>query len=184
MKEKLDPNNILMAEFEYASQTAHQANEDRGKVFELFLANIVTLVSAAALPSFFNVDNKAIFIFVFIGLFMFGIITLFQLTKTRIAWRSSIIAMNQIKDFYIKHNEGLEKAFKWRASSIPSGNSKWSIIFAQSISIMVLNSLNVVLVIYFLFFNGFRMLYIPVLGVPFLISVVLHYRLWERLLKN
>ncbi len=183
MKENLDPNIILNAEFQYASDTAHQANDDRGKVFEVFLANIVTLVSAAILPTVFNVDNKVIFILVFSGLFMFGVITLFQLTRTRVAWVSSIKAMNQIKDYYIKHNKDLEGAFKWRIASIPKTDSKSSIIFVQSVSIMILNSLNVSLVIYFIFFTGFRLLYIPVLGVPFLISFILHFVIWEKLLK-
>ncbi|MFS8131179.1 MAG: hypothetical protein ACMG57_04325 [Candidatus Dojkabacteria bacterium] len=184
MKENLDQNQILMAEFQYASDTAHQANDDRGKVFEVFLANIVTLVSAAVLPSILNVDNKLIFVFVFIGLFMFGVITLFQLTRTRVAWVSSVKAMNQIKDYYIKHNKELENAFKWRVDSIPKANSKSSIIFAQSVSIMILNSLNVSLIIYFVFFFGFRLLYIPVLGIPFMICLALHFVIWERLLKK
>src|SRR6185369_5330197 len=167
MKENLDSNQILAAEFQYASDTAHQANDDRGKVFEVFLANIVTLVSAAILPTVFNVDNKVIFILVFLGLFMFGVITLFQLTRTRVAWVSSVKAMNQIKDFYIKHDKTLEDAFKWRVASIPKANSRTSIIFVQSVSIMILNSLNIALVIYFAFFSGFRLLYIPILGIPF-----------------
>ncbi len=183
MKESLDTNSILSAEFQYASDTAHQANDDRGKVFEVFLANIVTLVSAAALPSILNVESNSVFIFVFIALFMFGVITLFQLTRTRVAWISSIKAMNQIKDYYIKHNKGLEDAFKWKVSSIPKSNSKSSIIFVQSVSIMILNSFNISLIIYFIFFTGFRLLYIPVLGIPFLISFVLHYLIWERLLR-
>ena len=184
MKENLDPNSILSAEFQYASDTAHQANDDRGKVFEVFLANIVTLVSAAVSPSILNVDNKSIFVFVFIALFMFGVITLFQLTRTRVAWVSSVKAMNQIKDYYIKHNKGLEDAFKWKVTTIPKSNSKSSIIFVQSISIMILNSFNVSLIIYFIFFTGFRLLYIPVLGIPFLITFVIHYLMWEKLLKN
>ncbi|MEO6728294.1 MAG: hypothetical protein ABIM99_00060 [Candidatus Dojkabacteria bacterium] len=183
MKENLDPNSILNAEFQYASDTAHQANDDRGKVFEVFLANIVTLVSAAILPSVFNIENNLIFVFVFIGLFMFGLVTLYQLTRTRVAWVSSIKAMNQIKEHYIKHFEGLKDAFKWSVTSMPKANSKSSIVFVQSIFIMILNSINVSLIIYFVFFTGFRLLYIPVLGIPFIISFVIHYLIWERLLK-
>lgn len=184
MKENLDQNSILSAEFQYAADTAHQANEDRGKVYELFLANIVTLISAAVLPGLVNIQSNSIFVLVFLGLFLFGIVTLFQLAKTRVAWRSSVVAMNQIKDFYIENTPGLEKAFKWRGNTIPKNNSKWSVIFIQGLAVMTLNSLNLIAIIYFAFFEGFRLLYIPVLGIPFLISLVLHYLMWERLLKS
>lgn len=183
MKENLDPNQILIAEFQYAAQTAQQANEDRGKVYELFLANIVTLISAAVLPGIINVENNIIFVLIFAALFFFGLVTLFQLAKTRVAWRSSVVAMNQIKDHYIENLNGLDKAFKWRGHTIPKNNSKWSVIFIQGLAVMSLNSLNLSAIIYFLFLHGFRLLFIPVLGVPFLVSAVVHYYIWERLLK-
>ncbi|MEP7103969.1 MAG: hypothetical protein ABI721_04655 [Candidatus Dojkabacteria bacterium] len=184
MKEKLDPNQILIAEFEYAAQTARQANEDRGKVFELFLANIFTLFAAALLPNIFNFENRAIYVFIFLGLFIFGLVSLFQLVKTRVAWKSSVIAMNKIKDFYVENNKDLARAFKWRMDNIPKANSKLAVIFAQGISIMVLNAMNITFIIYLLLFQGFRLLYIPILVIPFFICFIMQFIVWEKLLKN
>ncbi len=46
---KLDPNEILSREFEYAAQTALQAYEDRARVFNYYLATAGTLIAGVVL---------------------------------------------------------------------------------------------------------------------------------------
>jgi len=44
--EKLEPGEILLAEYSYIAQTAFQAGEDRARVTSFYLVSVGTLVAA------------------------------------------------------------------------------------------------------------------------------------------
>lgn len=161
---KLDENNILIAEFNYAAQSAFQANEDRVRIFNFVFANILTLAVSLALPVFNNSLDTRLFGYVFIALSGIGVLSLLQLIRLRAAWRSSILTMNQIKDYYVKHGQNdLAKAFKWTTSTIPSGVKVFSLSFLMGLALILLNSFATSAAVYFLLSQ--RNLHIAITGI-------------------
>jgi hypothetical protein len=152
MPKILNPNDILVAEFNYAKESATQANEDRIKVFNLFIANVGTLLAAVTVPQLTNFVSFYFFAFIFLFLFIVGIITLLQLVKIRLAWIESAKAMNQIKEYYVKNldSENLEKAFRWRVSNIPKAGKIFTIAYLLALTNMIVNSISVGAFIFFL----------------------------------
>jgi hypothetical protein len=150
MAKELDPNEILSREFEYAAQTAIQANEDRVRVFNYYLATVGTLFAASV---FANLDDSAyveLFSFVIGGLAVLGFIFLLKLIKLRVAWRDSVCAMCQIKKYYIVHCDNqLEDAFRWKSESIPSVSKVYTIAFLMGLIIIILSSASAAGAVYF-----------------------------------
>lgn len=150
MAEELDPNEILCREFEYAAQTAFQANEDRVRVFNYYLATVGTLFAASV---FARLDINAyvkVFSLVIGGLAVLGFIFLLKLIKLRAAWKDSVCAMCQIKKYYIEHcDESLEEAFRWKKESIPSVSKIRSVAFLMGLIIMILSSASAAGAFYF-----------------------------------
>lgn len=178
MNNSLNPNDILMAEFNYAKETAIQANSDRIRFFEIFTANLITIVASVMLPYLnLQIDSK-IFSVIFIALFAFGIITNAIILKTRIAWFNSLKAMNKIKDFYVENNKDLIKAFEWSSNSIPRINKPWGISFIQMSCIVILNSISLTLGFYFLFSLGFVLL--SLVGLASFVGQIYLWRVLSR----
>jgi len=142
---ELNVNDILIAEFNYAAQTASQANEDRVKVFSFIIANLGTFVAAIILPSLNSSINISVFGLIFILLTFIGTLSIFQLSRLRAAWIDSVRSMNRIKDYYIKDLKilKLEDAFRWKTATIPSQNKINSLAFLLTITIIFLNSCSV-----------------------------------------
>ena len=120
---QLKSGEILMAEYDYIAKSAFQANEDRARVSTYYVVTFGTLVAALFSLRVDNADldnlHTALFI-VFLALALFGLSTLLQLARLRESWRESILAMTQIKDYYIKEARTLDlsAAFRWQASTI------------------------------------------------------------------
>ncbi len=176
----LDPNEILIAEFNYAAQTAFQANEDRVRVFGYIIASLGTILAAIIVPNInSNIDTR-IFGVIFLGLTIVGIFFLFQLSRLRIAWIESVRTMNQIKDYYIANHKEIDlyKAFKWRTSTIPASNKIWSLAFLLAASIISINTLSIGIACY-LFNTG-----ILFAVVTSLLFILLQILLWNKLIKG
>lgn len=154
----LNPNEILMAEYEFAAQTAFQANEDRIKVFSYFLANIGTLIAAIALPAFIDIVSYTFFAGIFLLLFVVGILTMLQLVKVRMAWYESAKAMNQIKDYYIDtfQNVNFSKAFRWRTTNIPKPDKVFTIAYLLGLTTMILNSISLAAALFLFVRNEYK----------------------------
>ena len=147
----LDPNDILEREFEYAQETAAQANQDRTAILNLYLLLVGGVGSiivglgqsgAVSLP-------HGIYGIVFALLGVIGFFILFKLIRLRQAWYDSVLAMNQIKDFYLGKFPDLEKAFRWRTQTMPSANKVWTITFGLSILVMMIDSVSAGVAVYF-----------------------------------
>jgi hypothetical protein len=158
IKPKLNPEELLRAEYEYIGSTAFQANEDRARVSSFYFVSVGSVV-AAILGTQFAADNLqrvAIpFCFLFLVMTGLGALTMAQLARLRAAWHESVEAMNQLKDFYLQHHPEIEPAFKWRLRSIPPTDKPHSIANLIAVEVALLSSLTASVAIYFLLL-GFR----------------------------
>jgi hypothetical protein len=139
---KLDPNEILSREFEYAAQTAFQAHEDRVRVFNYYLATAGTMIAAVVLADLTNSIHLAVFGLLFGGLTTLGFMSLLKLAKLRLAWADSVRAMCQIKEYYIQMCDEVQltRAFRWKMETIPPVGKKWTVAFLMALTIDFLSS--------------------------------------------
>lgn len=145
----LNLENILLAEFNYASTTAYQAMEDRARTFNLYL--LIFGVLASGLGALYQLGNKlgpntdlyAIALLIASGIM--GVTFFVTLVRFRQAARNSTIAMNVIKEYYIKHFAStvpdIEDAFYWRMRSIPAGEKLRNAAFMIASTVAMLGSL-------------------------------------------
>lgn len=138
----LDPDAILTEEFEYAAETAYQAHEDRVQVFYQFLAAAATVLAAVFFvedynPVHFSTLSLLLFTFTVVGVF-----SLLKLARLRTAWRESVQAMCQIKDYYVTHGDdpNLEEAFLWTEDTIPAGVSSGTVAYYLALTVSFINS--------------------------------------------
>ncbi len=153
MKPKLNTDEILIAEYNYIANSIFQANEDRSRVASFYFISVGSLV-AAILSALFSTNNLSGIALAFSGLFLvltlLGALTLAQLARLRAAWHEAAEAMNEIKDFYIKHHREIEPAFKWKAKSLPSTDKPYSIANLMAIEVALLGAITSAASIYFL----------------------------------
>jgi hypothetical protein len=186
-KDKLDPNAILIAEFNYIANTAFQAHEDRARVWQYYLATVGTFVVALfgtmeVHPSLVDLVRMA-FGVAFVILTIVGHLTLRQLIRLRSAWMESAWAMNQIKDFYADCLE-LAPAFRWRTATLPEAGKKDSVTFLVALTVMLVDTFALVLALSFfgLAINGTRGLWagIGVGVVAAVLAVIWQLQLYQR----
>lgn len=151
-KPKLNPDELLQKEYEYISQTAFQANEDRSRVTSFYFVSVGSFV-AAIVGTQLDAQSKTIsfaFFALFLVLTFMGGLTIAQLARLRAAWHESVEAMNTIKDFYIKHHPEIKDAFKWRTKQVPLVNKPYSIANLMAVEVALLGSLTTGACTYFL----------------------------------
>jgi hypothetical protein len=154
-----DFNNdeILKTEFEYIARTAFQADEDHARVSSFFLVAVGSLIAALFSTQFLNNSNNPLFIaWAFSGLFfiltLLGTLTTLQLSRLRAAWYDSMLAMNQLKDYWIHHSKqkDLMKAFKWGPETLPGKYKLNSVSFFQSVEVALLSGFTFGAAVYFM----------------------------------
>ena len=149
---KLNPDEILKAEYNYIASTVFQANEDRSRVASFYFVSVGSLVAAILSVIFSTSDLKSVslaFSALFVVLTILGALTLAQLARLRAAWHESVQAMNQIKDFYIKDNKEIEPAFKWRLKTLPPTDKKFSIANLMAVEVTLLSAITSTAAMYF-----------------------------------
>lgn len=153
----LNPGDILMHEFDYAAETATQANEDRVKVFNYFLVVAGTVIASIFTVAEKGTQNSAMaypLIALFIVLFALGVLSLINLARLRKAWVGSAKAMCQIKEFYIDRintahpDLKIDEAFAWRLATVPRPEAP-SIAGLLAYSISLISSLSLAATIIF-----------------------------------
>ncbi len=179
---------ILTAEFNYTVQSAFQANEDRARVTSFYLVSVGSFI-AAILGTQLLADPKPVVYWSFGALFLFlavlAVMTILQLVRLRRAWYESILAMNQIKDFYV-HNVtrlNLAEAFRWQTDTIPAMNKPNSLSFYLAIEVGLFGAAAFGAAYYFVLLGFGWISWGPaiLLGAAFLAAELYIYR---RLLKN
>jgi hypothetical protein len=148
----LPPQELLALEFEYARATASEAMNDRHTVVNFYLvltgvvlSAVIALVGADRqwpLPTTLHVAGMVL-LWV---LDIVGWLYLLQLVRLRQAWRGSVLAMNQIKNFYLQNAAyfepaALKQALRWRPDTVPPAAKPWTIHFFYAVLISLLNSM-------------------------------------------
>jgi len=178
---RLDPNTILMAEFNYARETAAQAMNDRHVMVNFYLiivgvifaavANLLRLANDSGLGmGLTTVQWRQAATVLLVVLFLIGLLYLFKLIRLRQAWRDSALAMNQLKEYYSRRfrNYRMNKeAFLWNKDTLPPASKFWTLFFFSAVLIILLN---VVAVSAALFLCGIPAL--TIYGVAFLLLIV------------
>ena len=153
LKPKMNPEDLLKAEYEYIAQTAYQANEDRARGASFYFVSVGSIV-AAILGTQLTEDNlqgvALAFFILFTVMTGLGALTLAQLARLRSAWHESVQAMNVVKDFYLQHYPEFEPAFKWRVKSIPPTDKPYSIANLTAVEVTLLGGLTAGAAVYFL----------------------------------
>ncbi len=141
----LEAKEILKLEFEYARETATQAQDDRTTIVNLYLLLIGGVSSVAlALPQLskergFDVPGGA-YALLFGLLALLGFFTVMKLVRLRQAWYESVHAMNVIKKFYLERIPELEDALLWKTETIPAPGKPWTITFNLMLLIAIVDS--------------------------------------------
>jgi hypothetical protein len=139
-------DELLAAEYDYISQTANQANEDRARVSSFYLVAVGSLVATLFGTQLFDAEKftqavKLMFSGLFALLTLLGSSTIMQLARLRSAWYESMLAMNQLKDFAISQNPELAKAFRWKTSTLPPKFKERSISYYQALEVALIGGL-------------------------------------------
>ncbi len=147
---------LLKAELEYITQTAFQANEDRARVSSFYLVAVGSLVAAVFSAQFVGrgLDPKVVswtFCALFLVLTTLGTLTTLQLARLRAAWYDSMKAMNQLKDYWLRHSrdKNLKQAFRWDASTMPRKYKINSVSYYQTLEVALLSGLTFGAAVYF-----------------------------------
>jgi len=138
-----DPDGFLAAEYSYIAQSAFYANEDRARVTNFYLVTIGGFIAGILGGNFSGSNSSAVtygFILFFALLTVQGWLTILQLAKLRLAWFSSINAMNKIKSYYLEKYQDLKdfQIFDWNQSNTPPQFSKQSIGFYLAVQVSLL----------------------------------------------
>lgn len=194
LHELLDPNKILMAEFEYARETASQAMEDRHKMVNYFLIIVGVLLNAVATlltsekklgesllgERHLKMEHASSILLLF--LFIIGLVYLFKLIRLRIAWYDSAVAMNKIKDYYddnLKSYKLKSKAFQWTMESLKKMklNKSGTLFYYSALLVMLISTVALCGALLFLGFQAF------IIAVFFLLGFALQFALYKTKLK-
>lgn len=149
---KLDPSlrleGLLLEEFNYASSTAYQAMEDRARLFNTYVWLLFIMFSGLT-AIYTHIDSRSgliqlMLVFVLIG-GVVGVAFFVKIIRLRQAWRESLVAMNDIKEYYInlfrKDIPNLDQVFHWRKATLPKGEKVGSVTFIVCGTIAFLSSL-------------------------------------------
>ena len=147
----LSSADILKLEFEYARITASEAMQDRHTMVNFYLlafgviaTGVITILSRQADLSQ-SIGTLLLWILCAVGWLYF-----LKIIRLRQAWHDSARAMNQIKEFYLQHNEHfdpeeLRPAFRWQPHTLPSPDKPWTVFFYSAVLIALLDSMAYVL---------------------------------------
>lgn len=142
--------NMLLEEFNYASVTAYQAQEDRARMFNLYLLLIGVLGSGLAAVFQLGGGLKAyageLAVALLVTAGLMGIAFFTKLIRLRQAWRESVLAMTLIKEYYIREfsesaPDGV-RAFYWRLKTLPTGEKRASTTFVVCATVATLGNMS------------------------------------------
>lgn len=138
----LNAENILLAEFGHASVVAYQSQEERTALLDhyLVLAGIVATACGLAATYAFEAHVVGPLLAADVALPLFTLISFgffARLMHLRQKHREALVAMNTIKDYYLRelHRDmpHLHQAFRWRVSRHHHHPSSGTTFFTASI---------------------------------------------------
>lgn len=153
---EFDDEELLKAELEYIAQSAFQADEDHARASSFYLVAVGSLVAAVLSTQFVgrNTDPRLVawaFCLLFLVLTILGSLTVLQLARLRAAWYDSMLAMNQLKDYWIRQSKDrqLKQAFHWDTESLPPRYKPSSVSYLQTLEVALLSGLTFGASVYF-----------------------------------
>lgn len=181
-------NDILVAEFTYVASTAFQANEDRAKVSNSYIVSVASLIAVILTTSADHSDPTSVqllypgFMVIFVAVTAYGVLSLFQLIRLRLAWKDSAKAMNAIKMYAIMQDAKIKPAFLWTDSSLPPAFKLNSISFIHATQVSAINSVMVAAITMLWGFQRSEWLWLRsgVFGISFLLFQMITYWLCLR----
>jgi len=183
-------DELLAAEFDYISQTATQANEDRARVSSFYLIAVGSLVAAMFGTQLFDQNSLSrtislMFSGLFILLTLLGTSTIMQLARLRAAWYESMLAMNQLKDYMMSENKSLVKAFRWKTSTLPPMYKTNSVSYYQAMEVALISGLMFGAATFFLqqAFFSIGLLHWIVAILSFGLTIYLQLLIYKRTIK-
>jgi hypothetical protein len=182
-KPSIKPDQILIAEFNYISQVAFQANEDRARVTSFYLISVGSFI-AAILSTQILANPQPVVYWGFAGLFLFlallAVTTILQLIRLRRSWYDCIRALNHIKNFYTRNVKtvDLKDAFHWKVDSLPTINKANSLSFYLVMEVGLFGSASLGAAYYFALLGLGWVSWGPalLLGGGYFVGVVYFYR--------
>lgn len=144
---ELHAEEILKLEFEYARETAAQAQNDRTVIVNLYLllvggagSLLLAAVSLAPTPRLDLPGHALALLFLLLGIL--GVLTVFKLVRLRQAWFDSVRAMNTIKEHYLRAFPELAPALLWTRATLPAPGKAWTITFILACMVILLDSIS------------------------------------------
>lgn len=140
--------SMMLEEFNYASSTAYQALEDRGRMFGIYLG--IASVLAGGLGALYelgrrDINSEVIAAAVLVLAAIIGVIFFFKIVRIRQAFTDSLLTMNVIKEHYITQFKAtvpdVEKIFRWRLKSMPSARRFGSLTFWVCSGVILIDSI-------------------------------------------
>ncbi len=142
-------DSMLLEEFNYAGVTAYQCMEDRARMFNLYL--LLVGILASGLGAVYQLGDKvatysqALALGLLLTTGVMGVAFFMKLIRLRQAYRECLIAMNVIKEYYIKHFAArvpdVRDAFRWRLLTVPAGERFGSVTFVVCNTVALLASM-------------------------------------------
>ena len=146
---ELPASEILGLEFEYARTTASEAMSDRHTMINFYLVVVGALGAGlllvlGGLPSQANLPPAVGTALLWL-LCLVGWLYCLKVIRLRQAWYGSARAMNQIKEFYLKHSKDFEpdelcQAFLFKPETLPAPDKPWTVYFYSAMLIALLDS--------------------------------------------
>ena len=175
--------NMLLEEFNYASVTAYQAMEDRARISSFYYILLGVLVSGLAAVYQFSggtrtIPQALVALLLFIGAFI-SICFFVTLIRLRQAYKESLLTMNVIKEYYIdqfkQQMPTIEKAFRWRLTTMPKGERIGSVTFMIAALNAFIGSLCLAGAVYFITEQPLSNTWASIVaGVVFILAVSVH----------
>jgi hypothetical protein len=186
-------DNILLQEFNYIQETAAQTTVDRNKLLS-FYVGLATSAGTASIAIFsLSPDGddhtfaRLAFALLTFLIAVVGWIFLAMMIRLRQAWYESLLALNQIKKFYIQNSTpDISKAFVWDATTLPRPEKFWNIHFYASGLINFISSLALTISLVAVMFDRVTPLGLSAMAcIIWLISLIfLTFTYWISLVRN
>lgn len=143
----LEPADILGKEYQYAHSTASEAMRDRHQMINFYLVFVGVVTSGViAIVREESGSGQTLGTALLWLLCSVGWLYFLKIIRLRQAWYESILAMNQIKEFYIQNAKGmsaeaLRSAFRWQPTTLPAPHKPWTLFFLSAMTIAFLDGI-------------------------------------------
>ncbi len=164
---------LLKLEFEYAKETSMQAQKDRLTLLNFYIGIYTAVFAGVVGLNEFVSDNIRTFLpYSLIVLGLLSFIFILQIVRLRQSWYSSAKAMNLIKEYFFKRDEGLKEFIKWTTETLPQPEKFKTVSYMIMVTLTVLG---LIALVSGLFLLNLPTLLIILLGLLYLIVCLSSY---------